>query len=152
MKFTTPDAIDRMLRRLDVRLRKVEPTTSVATAPPLDIVMYVQDVLDAGVYVMRALILRRGLLPADAVGSQAESRAAATAAREFTVYRVRAGNTGTDTLGTINFAAGSSTGVFNGFTTSATLAEGDTIAVLSPATSDATLADVSITLKCSRLV
>lgn len=81
--------------------------------------------------------------PASLTGSQGYADTAPTASAAFTVRK-----NGTN-VGTITFAAATKTATFTA-ASAITLAAGDRLDVIAPASADATMADVSITLKGTR--
>ena len=86
-----------------------------------------------------------GSLASNFSGSQASCQTTATDASTFTVYHVAAGTNTQTEIGTIVFAAASYTATFSS-ASSVAVSPGDTIQVIAPATVDATLAGISISL------
>lgn len=82
-------------------------------------------------------------LPVSLTGSVAYAGTAPTAAASLTLVRNGV------SIGTVDFALGANTGTFT-FTTERAFASGDRLGVIAQATADATLADISITLKGAR--
>lgn len=142
MTKRTPGMVDRLLDRVEKFMQ-----TSDA---PYDFAFYWQDLLDAGVYMGRIVNVRQVTLPAKLQNSRAVARVAPTAAAQFTIYKVSLLGVNT-VLGNINFAVGALTGSFV-FNKTATFHAGETLAILAPTIADATLADVSVTLKGIRVV
>lgn len=79
-------------------------------------------------------------LPASLTGSKANATTAATGAVSFTIYKNGASQ------GTINFAASGTNATFT-FASDVSFAAGDILEIVAPATADATLADIAISLK-----
>ena len=93
-----------------------------------------------------ALIVRNIIIPANFAGSAAKSSAAATAATTFTI------KAGAAVLGTLVFAAGSSTGVFNATTPDQDMLVGKrTMISIVPPSQDATLSDVAVGICATQL-
>jgi len=83
-------------------------------------------------------------IAANFASSQTYVDTVGTSAAAFAVWQIQGGTTKTQ-IGTITLTAGSTTAhTFAG--SAATLAAGDVVQIIAPATQDATLADVSITL------
>lgn len=83
-------------------------------------------------------------IPAGAVGSLAHSEVTATGASSLPLSKVSGGVT--TSIGTVDFSAGVAAGVVV-IASDVTLAVGDRLIISAPATADATLADVSISIK-----
>ncbi|WP_213308160.1 hypothetical protein [Paraburkholderia sacchari] len=110
---------------------------------PYDMAMFAPGVLVNSQKLTRVNMARAVTFPINLTGSYATAGAAATASTVLTITR-----NGTS-IGTITFGAGATSGTFS-FTSSVTTAAGDVIQVTGPATADATLGDVSITLVGTR--
>lgn len=82
--------------------------------------------------------------PAGIPDTQAESLIAATANTVFTISK------NSVSIGSIQFDAGG-TGITLTFASAVTFVPGDLLQITSPAVADATLADITITLVCSRM-
>lgn len=92
--------------------------------------------------VMRFIAPRQFTIPEDFAGSLGSSGTAATASSVFTVKR------DATTEGTITFAASGSTGTFAQSTSGdMVIAKGEVVSIEAPGTADATLADISLTLR-----
>lgn len=93
--------------------------------------------------VVRFSVVRAFTLPEDLTGSIAESQSPATASTTFTIKKNGA------SIGTIVWDAGETEGVFT-FAAEVDFAADDLLQVTGPGSADASLADVSITLKGTR--
>ena len=107
--------------------------------PPFDVPAFVPGLGSTNQKLVRIPIARNVLFPAGAANSYATASAVAAASTTFTISCA-----GTPFC-TVNFALGSSTGVFTQAADQA-FAPGDLFEIDGPATPDATLADVGITL------
>jgi hypothetical protein len=133
----TPGQIKAMVAQ-DTRLTEL----TAGTAPPFSAMLYVAGAPTAGEVVAR-LAMPYGVSFASAfAGSVARTVTAATASAAFNVTKNGSG------IGSISFAAASTAGTFAGAAGSFVL--GDVLGVTAPASADATLADVSITLLGTR--
>jgi hypothetical protein len=110
-----------------------------AADPPADFAFAKAGTPAASEVLLRTVVARRSRLKVDLAGSQGTAGVAATAETDLDVQR-----NGTS-IGTIRFAASASTAVF--IAASETVLEpGDLLEVFAPASPDATLADIAITL------
>jgi hypothetical protein len=116
------------------------PVDSVA-----DINFFAEGVPSASKKVFRKVFARDARLFSDFTQSQASAGVAATAAATFNVYK------NATLVGTIHFAIGATTATFSTDTgsgsTSVTLGPSDVLLIQAPSSADATLADISVTLK-----
>lgn len=120
---------------------KMVSTTSISE--PYDVAVSIANLTTNAEDILFFVFPRPATLPAGATGSQAKAAAAATGATTYTVRK----NGGS--IGTIDFAASGTVGTFNGFGTTNFVA-GDVLSITGPATADATLADLAITIKLTR--
>ena len=117
----------------------------VGTAPPpYDLGTYVAGLPDAGGTVLHWNAVRAFTLPSGLSGSYARCRVNATSSAVFTIYK------NGSSIGTITFAAGSPGNGVISFSSSQSFAIGDQLRIVAPASQDATLAGVSISLKGTR--
>jgi len=107
--------------------------------PPFDVPAFAPGLGSANQKLLRIPIARNVLFPAGAASSFATASAVAAASTTFTFSHA-----GTS-FATVNFALGSSTGVFTQASNQA-FAPGDLLEIDGPATPDTTLADVGIVL------
>ena len=112
---------------------------AVAAAAVYDIGGFSQGKPDASSSMFRLVAPRAFTLPANLAGSIAKAGTAATASTVFIIKK-----NGTQ-IGSMTFAASSSTGAFT-FASQVSVAVGDIIDLVAPATQDATLSDVSVTI------
>lgn len=127
----------RSLERTWFAIEVVE--TEDAADPPADFAFAKAGAPAASEVLLRTVVARRSRLKVDLVGSQGMAGVAATAETDLDVQR-----NGTS-VGAIRFAASASTAVF--IAASETILEpGDLLEVIAPASPDATLADIAITL------
>jgi hypothetical protein len=113
--------------------------TTDAANPPADWPFRRDGSPGASEVVLRAVLARRTRFAAALAGSVGHAGTAATAQTDFDVRRNGA------SIGTIRFPAGAATATF--IAASAVVFEpGDRLTVLAPATPDATLADIAVTL------
>ena len=127
----------RSLERTWFALEVVE--TEDAADPPADFSFAKAGALAASEALLRTVVARRTRFKIDLAGSQGRAGVAATAQTDLDVRRDAA------SVGTIRFAASASTAVF--IAASETVLEpGDLLEVIAPASPDATLADIAITL------
>jgi hypothetical protein len=106
----------------------------------LDVGVFVPDRPAAGALVFKLVAVRAFSLPAGLTGSRGHASTAATAQSDFEVR-----HNGT-AVGTVRFAAGSSTASFI-MASPLALAEADRLELVAPTPQDATLADLTILLK-----
>lgn len=127
----------RSLERTWFALEVVE--TEDAADPPADFAFARAGAPVASEVLLRTVVARRRRLKVDLAGSQGMSGVAATAETDLDVQHNGA------SIGTIRFAASASTAAF--IAASETILEpGDLLEVIAPASPDATLADIAITL------
>lgn len=115
----------------------------IAEARPYDLVMFAPGIPAGGALMARVIVPRVATFPSGLTGSYVSATVAATAAAALTLAR-----NGT-AIGTINFAAGATSGTFT-FSSPVTTAAGDVLTITNQATADATLANISITLAGTR--
>ena len=118
---------------------KTEVDAKVGTAQIYDIGGFSQGKPDASSSLLRLVAPRAISLPQNLTGSIAKSGTAATGSTVFTLKK-----NGTQ-IGTMTFAASGSTATFS-FASAVSVAIGDIIDMVAPATQDATLSDISVTL------
>lgn len=90
--------------------------------------------------VFRFIAVRALHFPASLTGSQAKAGVAATGSTVFDIQK------NGSSVGSITFSASGTTGAFSA-ASAISLAAGDVLSIVAPGTPDATLADISITLK-----
>lgn len=111
--------------------------TEVVFSPkPYDIGAYVPGVPTASQVVARIPAVRAFTLPASLTDSQGKAIVAATATTDFDIQK------NGSSIGTMSFAAAATSATFT-FPSAISFAAGDILAVVAPATPDATLAGVS---------
>lgn len=110
---------------------------------PVDLLMFFPGAPTGGAVMSRLVMTRPVVFPASLTGSYASAINAATAATVLTIAR-----NGTS-IGTINFAASSSSGTFT-FSSAVTTAAGDVITITNQGTADATLSGISVSLTGTR--
>lgn len=113
------------------------------TEYPVDINIYKQGVPANSEVLLIYPITRQTEFPASLVGSQGKSGVSATASTTISVQKNGA------QFGTIVFAAVATVPTYTGTLT--TFNPGDYLSIVAPASADATLADIGITLKISNL-
>lgn len=113
----------------------------LAVARPYDFAFSIVGTTINGEKIVMAVV-RAATIPINATGSIATASVAATGSTVFTIKQ-----NGTQ-IGTITFAASATTGTFS-FSSAVTFAAGDLLEIDAPATADATLANIAITLKGS---
>jgi len=118
-------------------------TLTTVGQQPYDIIAFNPGTLSASQVLYRAEMVRNVVLPASLTGSVASSSVSATAAATLTIA-----NNGIS-LGTVNFAASSTSGTFT-FASAVTLVSSNILTITNQATADATLANVSITITGTR--
>ena len=111
--------------------------------PPYDIGVYFPGQPEAGATLLQLVASRAFTLPADLTDSQGYAGTAPTAQADLDIRKNGA------SIGTITFAAASSTATF-AFASEVAFAAGDRLTVLAPGSQDASLADISITFKGTR--
>jgi hypothetical protein len=114
-------------------------------AQPFDVHAFYPGIPTASAIVVRVPVARAVGFVADFVGSYGKASAAATASMAFDVQK------NGSSIGTITFAAAASTATFTTAAGAAqTLAAGDVLSIIAPATPDATLADPGFVLAGTR--
>lgn len=114
---------------------------TVWTNTPYDLGFPVFSKPKASEQVFRFVAARAYKLPADQTNGRALAQTAATASAVFTITK-----NGTQ-IGTVTFAAGSTTGTIS-ISADVSFAVGDRIMVVAPSTVDSTLADIDFTFVC----
>lgn len=106
---------------------------------------YCQGTPDSNAKLLRVPVTAAITFPANFAGSQATASVAATVDTVFSVQAIHAGSA--TQIGTVTFLAGAVTGVFasTGSNPQSLLAA-DILAIIAPATADATLADIGFAL------
>lgn len=112
--------------------------TSALVGLPYDVGTTVAGKLVSSSVILTFVAVRNFTIPSSYTGSMAK---AAVAAFASCVLDVKKNGT---SIGTITFAAGSSTGVFSG--TAGSFTAGDILTIVGPSTADTTLADIGVTL------
>lgn len=110
---------------------------------PYDLGIYIPDEPTADMICARVAAVRAFTLPASLTGSVASAGTAATASTVFTIHK------GVSSIGTVTFDASATAGTFS-FASSVSFASGDVLRITAPATPDATLSDISISLAGTR--
>lgn len=113
--------------------------TTAAAEPPADWPFRREGSPGASEVVLRAVLARRTRFAAALAGSVGHAATAATAQTDFDVRRNGA------SIGTIRFPAGAATATFLA-ASAVTFDPSDRLTVVAPATPDATLADIAVTL------
>ncbi|ACC76160.1 hypothetical protein PPMP20_19035 [Paraburkholderia phymatum] len=124
-------------------LRGFQPSSVPQSGAPYDVLMFSPGVPANSALMARIVTPRPVTFPSGLTGSYASASVAATAAVTLTLAR------NGSAIGTVNFAAGASTGTFT-FSSSVTTAAGDVLTLTNQATTDATLANISVTLVGTR--
>ena len=140
---------------VNVTARKVSAGQPAGNATALDVTTVPHDIsttfygapADSDVVMLYAPS-RSFKIAANFPNSVAIAATAATAEAVFTVEKVVAGTP--TQIGTITFAAAGTVGTF-GASSEVTLAAGDVVRITAPATADATLADLAITIQSNYL-
>jgi hypothetical protein len=110
---------------------------------PYDVGVYFPGQPGAGATLLQLVAPRAFTLPAGLTGSQGYAATAPTAQADLDIRKNGA------SIGTITFAAPASTATF-AFAGEVDFAAGDRLTIIAPGTQDASLADISITLKGTR--
>jgi hypothetical protein len=110
---------------------------------PYDVGVYFPGTPGAGATLLQLIAPRAFKLPAGLTGSQGYAGTAPTAQADLDIRKNGA------SIGTVTFAAAASTASFS-FASEVAFVAGDRLAVLAPASQDASLADISITFKGTR--
>jgi hypothetical protein len=116
---------------------------SAGGAGPYDPAMFIAGTHGSGALMAQIVLPRTVIFPADFDGSQGYAQIPATASTTLDVQQNGA------SIGSITFDTGSSTATFS-LAADAIFAPGDRLAIVNQAPADATLADLSITLKGNR--
>lgn len=115
--------------------------TAWATLPaPMDVAAFASGVPGASAAILRYIFARAVVFPDEFAGSQGRSGVAATAAASFAVKK-----NGT-TVGAVAFAIGATVATFTTTGTTVSFAVGDVLEIIAPASPDATLASIAVTL------
>jgi hypothetical protein len=112
------------------------------TSEPMDIAAFIPGVMSNAQLLLRYMVLRAFSIPTNAAGSYVKSSANATADTTIT-FKKNGASFGTSTIPT-----GDDDGAHT--VTATSFAVGDILSIEGPATADATVADVAISLKGSR--
>lgn len=128
---------------LKVTIPGSDPYTPPATAP-YDVGLFVGGKPEASELLMKLVATRDLDFAADFADSLLHAGVAATAS---TVFAIAKNGTG---IGSVTVGAAATTGTFTTSATPVSLAAGDVLTITAPGTPDATLADISITLKGTR--
>lgn len=108
-----------------------------------DIPVFIPDRPTSSMLCCRIAAVRNFDLPASLTGSVASAGVAATGSTVFTIYK------GASSIGTVTFAPAGTTGTFS-FASLVSFTSADLLRIVAPASVDATLADISISLLGSR--
>jgi hypothetical protein len=138
----------------DEQVLRCDGTDVVAVAPPksiaalagpqpYDIASFYPGVPGSSALLLRFVAPRAVTLPQNLTGSYASAAAATTAQTDIDI------RVGGVSKGTVRFAVAATTATFI-FANAVSLAAGDVLTLIAPATADATLADISITLAGTR--
>lgn len=111
---------------------------------PFDVHAFYPGIPTASAKVVRIPVARSVTFPDDFAGSYGVASATATASTAFDVQK------NGSSVGTITFALGASTSTFVTAAGALSLAAGDVLTIVAPATPDATLADVGFALAGTR--
>jgi len=112
-------------------------------APPYDFVGFFATAPAAGELITRIVINRTVTMPINLTGSEGYLGTAATAQTDFDIQKNGA------SIGTMRFAAAAQVATFI-FASAQTLVAGDLLAIVAPNPADATAANLSYALKCTR--
>lgn len=118
---------------------KTEVDSLVATLAFYDVGGFCTGKPEASSYLVRLVSPRAFTLPANLTGSVCKSGVASTGS---SVLMIKKNGT---SIGTITFAASSTTGTFS-FASPVSFTSGDFLDIVAPGSQDATLADISVTL------
>ena len=121
---------------------KWENGSAIGTTAPIALVSYLPGVPAASAVVMKAIVPLAVTFPIGLSGSYAKCDVAATASVTCPITQ-----NGTN-VGSVNFAAGATTGTFT-FSAAITTTPGDVIAVAAPSSPDSTFAGLSVALAAS---
>ena len=114
-----------------------------STAQDLPLVIAIPGAPSAGITLWRIPVVSLFTIPANFTGSLAVAGTAATSSAVFTISYSRSGNT--TQIGTVTFASSGNTGTFSS-SSLYTAQVGDLIIVTTPSPSDATLANIGISI------
>lgn len=117
---------------------------SLPSTAPYDVGLFVGGKPDASELLVKLVATRDIDFVADFADSLLHAGVAATAS---TVFAIAKNGTG---IGSVTVGAAATTGTFTTSATPVSLAAGDVLTITAPGTPDATLADISITLKGTR--
>lgn len=112
-------------------------------AAPYDVGTFCAGKPSASEVLLRFVATRAFTLPASLTGSQVKAGTAATATTDFDLQK------NGSSIGTVSFAASGTVATFT-FASGVSFAAGDILAIIAPASADATLADISFTLAGTR--
>jgi hypothetical protein len=121
----------------------VAPAAQTGGAAPVDIAVYFPGQPDAAERLLKLEVARGFTLPADLAGSLGHADTAATAEAVCTILKNGA------SVGSVTFAAAGQDAAFT-LTGGLALAPGDRLELVAPATQDATLAGIALTLLGNR--
>jgi len=113
------------------------------TSAPYDVTLFVEGLMTNAETVLRLAAPRAFTVPAGAAGSYAKAGTAATGSTTLTLYK------GGVAFGTMVFAASGATATVT-VASATSFAAGDVLSITGPATADAALADIAISLAGSR--
>lgn len=131
--------------KVEARFTAGAANSMVPVVQPFDATAYYPGVPTASAKVLRVPVARAISFPANFSGSYGVASVAATGSTAFDVQK------NGSSIGTITFAAAASTATFTTAGGAAqSLAAGDVLAIIAPATPDATLADVGFVLAGTR--
>ena len=116
---------------------------SVSIESLYDVGAYIEGIPTASEVVLRFSVARPLVLPANLAGSQSSAAAAAAATTPFALKVNGA------LVATLTFGAGATSATLPSFG-AVQLVPGDVLTLTAPATPDATLADISLTLALTR--
>ena len=113
--------------------------TATSAVKPYDVATYCNGIPDASEVLLRFNYPRAVTLPAGLSGSRITAAVAATATTDFSLTK------NGSTIATIRFAAAGTVATVTGMPTDVSFAVNDQLALVSPGTPDATLADIAFT-------
>ncbi|KVG33877.1 hypothetical protein [Burkholderia diffusa] len=117
--------------------------TSAPATANMDLVSYFVGSIAASQTLMKAVTPQPLTLPSGLTGSYAYCDTAPTGSISCTINKISGGST--TAIGSVNFAAGATTGTFT-FSSAVTTAAGDVVQVVAPSVADATFAGPQIGL------
>ncbi|CPI06573.1 Uncharacterised protein [Burkholderia pseudomallei] len=121
----------------------VQVTPPGLAAQPVDLISYQPGAPSASAVVLSAITPQAVTFPASLTGSYAKAGTAATASTTFSIKK------NGSSIGSLNFAAGATSGTFT-FTSAVTTSPGDVVQVVAPASPDATLANINLAVVGTR--